>query len=149
MFLDQLLPPYKYYGSGMSGILFFIFASCEPLRASYVTKTDVVGDLDLFIYWKKIASIPLDYLSSINSTYWKGCKIKALHFKLQMLKQKQKQKQTNKKKKLLMPLWIRNCFLNISPVKYRFVAGMTSSIQTQTWTISYRDNSYVINISKL
>ena len=31
-FLDQLLHPYKWYGSGMSGILFFIFASCEPLR---------------------------------------------------------------------------------------------------------------------
>ena len=31
-FLDQLLHPYKWYGSGMSGILFFIFATCEPLR---------------------------------------------------------------------------------------------------------------------
>ena len=30
-FLDQLLHPYKFYGRGMSGILFFIFASCEPL----------------------------------------------------------------------------------------------------------------------
>ena len=29
--LDQLLHPYKFYGRGMSGILFFIFASCEPL----------------------------------------------------------------------------------------------------------------------
>ena len=31
-FLDQLLHPYKFYGRDMSGILFFIFASCEPLR---------------------------------------------------------------------------------------------------------------------
>ena len=30
-FLDQLLHPYKIYGRGMLGILFFIFASCEPL----------------------------------------------------------------------------------------------------------------------
>ena len=30
-FLDQLLHPYKFYGRDMSGILFFIFASCEPL----------------------------------------------------------------------------------------------------------------------
>ena len=31
-FLDQLLHPYKFYGRDMSGILFFIFASCHPLR---------------------------------------------------------------------------------------------------------------------
>ena len=31
-FLDQLLYPYKFYGRDMSGILFFIFASCEPLN---------------------------------------------------------------------------------------------------------------------
>ena len=30
-FLDQLLHPYNSYGRDMSGILFFIFASCEPL----------------------------------------------------------------------------------------------------------------------
>ena len=30
-FLDQLLHPCKFYGRNMSGILFFIFASCEPL----------------------------------------------------------------------------------------------------------------------
>ena len=30
--LDQLLHPYKFYGRDMSGILFFIFASCEPLK---------------------------------------------------------------------------------------------------------------------
>ena len=30
-FLDQLLHPYKFYDRDMSGILFFIFASCEPL----------------------------------------------------------------------------------------------------------------------
>ena len=34
-FLDQMLLPYMYtfYGIDMSGILFFIFASCEPLSA--------------------------------------------------------------------------------------------------------------------
>ena len=31
-FLDQLLHPYKFYGRDMPGILFFIFASCEPLN---------------------------------------------------------------------------------------------------------------------
>ena len=30
--LDQLLHPYKFYRRDMSGILFFIFANCEPLR---------------------------------------------------------------------------------------------------------------------
>ena len=30
-FLDQMLLPYKLYGKDMWGILFFIFASCEPL----------------------------------------------------------------------------------------------------------------------
>ena len=33
-FLDQLLQPYKFHGKAMPGILFFIFASCEPLRVS-------------------------------------------------------------------------------------------------------------------
>ena len=31
-FLYQLLHPYKFYGRDMSGILFFIFASCHPLN---------------------------------------------------------------------------------------------------------------------
>ena len=30
--LFRLFHPYKFYGRGMSAILFFIFASCEPLR---------------------------------------------------------------------------------------------------------------------
>ena len=34
-FLNQLLHPYKFYGSDMSGILFFIFASCEPLSFTF------------------------------------------------------------------------------------------------------------------
>ena len=33
--LDQLLHPYKSYGRDMSGILFFIFASCEPLSCNF------------------------------------------------------------------------------------------------------------------
>ena len=37
-FLDQLLHPYKFHGRGMSVILFFIFASCEPLRQLHVWK---------------------------------------------------------------------------------------------------------------
>ena len=28
-----MLHPYKFYGRDMSGILFFIFASCHPLKA--------------------------------------------------------------------------------------------------------------------
>ena len=31
-FLDQLLHPYKCHGRDLSGIVFFIFASCKPLR---------------------------------------------------------------------------------------------------------------------
>ena len=31
-FLDQLILPYEFYGRGMLGIYFFIFASCEPLK---------------------------------------------------------------------------------------------------------------------
>ena len=40
--LDQLLHPYKFYVTGMSGILFFIFASCEPL--SFLS-TELVTEL--------------------------------------------------------------------------------------------------------
>ena len=36
-FLDQLLHPYKFHGGDMLGILFFIFASCEPLRRAYAS----------------------------------------------------------------------------------------------------------------
>ena len=32
-FLDQLFDPYKFHGRNMSGILFFIFASCHPLNS--------------------------------------------------------------------------------------------------------------------
>ena len=35
-FLDKLLHPCKFYGRDMPGILFFIFASCEPLKFQYV-----------------------------------------------------------------------------------------------------------------
>ena len=33
-FLDQQLLPYKFHGSDMCGMYFFIFASCEPLTTS-------------------------------------------------------------------------------------------------------------------
>ena len=33
-FIDQLLHPYKFHGRYMSGMLIFIFASCEPLKAA-------------------------------------------------------------------------------------------------------------------
>ena len=36
-FLDQLLHPYKFHGRDMSGILFFIFASCEPLKSEMLS----------------------------------------------------------------------------------------------------------------
>ena len=35
-FLEQLLHPYKFHGRDISGILFFIFASCHPLTCSDV-----------------------------------------------------------------------------------------------------------------
>ena len=34
-FLDQLLHPFKFYGRDMTGILFFIFANCEPLTNDF------------------------------------------------------------------------------------------------------------------
>ena len=37
-FLDQLIHPYKFNGRDMSGILFFIFASCEPLSQQFWCK---------------------------------------------------------------------------------------------------------------
>ena len=37
-FLDQLLHPYKFYGSDMSGILFSIFASCHPFKVLGATR---------------------------------------------------------------------------------------------------------------
>ena len=43
-FLDQLLHPYKFYGRDMSGILFFIFASCEPLTVTELNPY-CLGDL--------------------------------------------------------------------------------------------------------
>ena len=36
--LDQLLHPYNFHGRDMWGILFFIFASCEPLILNDITK---------------------------------------------------------------------------------------------------------------
>ena len=34
--LDQLLLPYEFHGSSMRGILFFSFASCEPLSQMHI-----------------------------------------------------------------------------------------------------------------
>ena len=42
-FLDQLLHPYKFYGRDMSGILFFIFASCEPLTPFAAIKNPIIA----------------------------------------------------------------------------------------------------------
>ena len=39
--LDQLLLPYKFYGGSMKGILFFNFASCEPLNEKQVKQVYV------------------------------------------------------------------------------------------------------------
>ena len=41
-FLEQLLHPYKFHGRDMSGILFFIFASCHPLTIHYI-KINLLG----------------------------------------------------------------------------------------------------------
>ena len=40
-FLDQLLHPYKLYGRDMLGILFFIFASCEPLTQNAILASNL------------------------------------------------------------------------------------------------------------
>ena len=41
-FLDQLLLPYKFHGRDMSGILLFIFASCEPLKWDNMAYDEIV-----------------------------------------------------------------------------------------------------------
>ena len=43
-FLDQLFLPYKFHGSDMWGVYFFIFASCEPLNLS---TWEISADLEL------------------------------------------------------------------------------------------------------
>ena len=43
IFLDQLLHPYKFHGRDMSGILFFIFASCEPLTLFSLSRWNCVN----------------------------------------------------------------------------------------------------------
>ena len=40
-FLDQLLHPDKFHGRDMSGILFFNFANCEPLRPPFQQKSQI------------------------------------------------------------------------------------------------------------
>ena len=39
-FFDQLLLPYKFYGRDTVGMLFFIFASCEPLTVIAACKEE-------------------------------------------------------------------------------------------------------------
>ena len=48
-FLDQLFHPYKFFGRDMSGILFFIFASCEPLSflLSWLKYVSTVTEFEL------------------------------------------------------------------------------------------------------
>ena len=54
--LDRLLHPYKFHGRDMSGILFFIFASCEPLifRLSIRRETSLEWHL-IYFAWKSIS----------------------------------------------------------------------------------------------
>ena len=61
-FLDQLLYPYKFYGRGLSGILFFIFASCEPLTpldSNISTQTSIKYPLKVKLI---IINLPLTWL---------------------------------------------------------------------------------------
>ena len=69
-FLARLLHPYKFYGRDMSGILFFIFASCEPLRVSKLCSL-------IQITYKKICFKPVMYENKPFST-----KIKLFYIKL-------------------------------------------------------------------
>ena len=49
-FFDQLLLPYKFYGNELGGILFFIFAGCEPLSPC---ATERYKDLKIVLKKKK------------------------------------------------------------------------------------------------
>ena len=53
-FLDQLLHPYKFYGRDMSGILFLISASCEPLNQQDNYKCFIVGNI---VSWRHRLSL--------------------------------------------------------------------------------------------
>ena len=48
-FLDQPLHPYKFYGRDMSGILFFIFASCEPLTENGLSRNKMLSHNYIFV----------------------------------------------------------------------------------------------------
>ena len=54
-FLDQLLLPYKFQGSDMWGMYFFISASCEPLTFLW---TWVMGDMGwkiiYILFWNEV-----------------------------------------------------------------------------------------------
>ena len=49
-FLDQLLHAYKFHGRDMSGVLFFIFASCEPLTQLAIKYVDITINLKLLVF---------------------------------------------------------------------------------------------------
>ena len=57
-FLDRLLHPYKFHGRDMSGILFFIFASCEPLSLKTWVCWCFTVDRAFWASW--VATVPVD-----------------------------------------------------------------------------------------
>ena len=69
--LDQLLHPYKFYGRDMSGILFFIFASCEPL-----TQKETMSILIMFKAAIELVSIDFP---AISPNSWKQTSTGFLH----------------------------------------------------------------------
>ena len=49
--LVQLLLPYKFHGSDMLGIYFFIFASCELLKVIPAMSMQKCIQRDIWIHW--------------------------------------------------------------------------------------------------
>ena len=59
-FLDHVLHPQKFHGRDMSGILFFIFASCEPLIKQMLTKYEVPWNYpEFYIFTKMVIFLSL------------------------------------------------------------------------------------------
>ena len=63
-FLDQLLHPYKFYGRDTSGILFFIFASCEPLMLLCNEEIYLIVSVNLTLHLVGSIVFPFSHIST-------------------------------------------------------------------------------------
>ena len=87
-FLEQLLHPYKFHGRDMSGILFFIFASCHPL--TYIDPHDVSYQYQ----FKDNSLTNVDCYYLVKMSFAKWCKRNHIKSR-QGCKKKKKKKKKN------------------------------------------------------